>query len=213
ESDVIKTRVQGMIRGMQIAQEKQLPNNGYEILLVMKVYGKTESLAANIDLPAEVQGLMRGDKEGEGARAHTAPTTDVIPPVQAAYTPSAPTTPAGGVTGLVVDCRDMEIAPSLYPKIIDQQGKDLWSSTTLSRELIMQKGMVGYYTSIEEAKTDHRVGDNPLVVKPVRLDGGKSLKTNIVLSPADADRLMTENAQTHFLDKLCVAILTDTRVR
>jgi hypothetical protein len=74
---------------------------------------------------------------------------------------------------------------------------------------VNEKGIVGYYLSENDPTIVERVGKNPLKIIALRTAGGKSFKTDAVISPANAELIRTENAKTMFLEKLNIAFLTD----
>ncbi|OPZ85680.1 MAG: hypothetical protein BWY76_01312 [bacterium ADurb.Bin429] len=97
----------------------------------------------------------------------------------------------------------------MCPRILDQTGGNLWSTLTVSADLVNERGIAGYFASLDDPDLADRVGKRPLVVKALRVSGGKFFKTDAVLSPADAERVRAENAKSLFLDKLAVAFLTE----
>ena len=120
---------------------------------------------------------------------------------------SAPASQSGVFTGLIVDGRGLGIRPALAPKIIDEQGKEVYGSSYVSREYAIQQGMVGYAKDPNKAKTNDRVSPNPLFVKGLRADGPN--RTDVVISDGDAASLFNMSENMSFLRKCQVMILVD----
>jgi len=110
-------------------------------------------------------------------------------------------------TGLVIDSRGLKAVPALAPRVLDEGGKDIYNSEFLEQSALEENGVVGYFRDLNAAKKHKRVGQNPLVLKAMKL--GKGSKTDVVLSNADADKLRDPQANLVFLAKGRVAIVVD----
>ncbi|MBC8276777.1 MAG: hypothetical protein H8E46_00975 [FCB group bacterium] len=119
----------------------------------------------------------------------------------------APPSQSGVFTGMIVDARGLGIRPALAPKIIDEQGKEVYGSSYVSREYAIQQGMVGYAKDPNKAKTNNRVSPNPLFVKGLRADGPN--RTDVVISDSDAASIFNMSENMSFLRKCQVMILVD----
>jgi len=108
-------------------------------------------------------------------------------------------------TGLVIDARGLKIIPALAPKVLDESGKVVYSSEFVTKDALEQNGVVGYFRSVDAAKKAKRVGNKPLVIKALKAasDG----KTDIVLSNADAEKLIAKDANMKFLTEGKVIIV------
>lgn len=89
------------------------------------------------------------------ARPQVAPPA---PPVQRApegrsYT-SEPRRPSAGpvYTGMVVDARGMQTRPAMSPKILDENGQEVYGSVIVEREYAVQQGMSGYARDLTSAQ-------------------------------------------------------------
>ena len=120
---------------------------------------------------------------------------------------SAPPSRSGIFTGLIIDARGLGVRPALAPKIIDEQGKEVYGSSYVSREYAIQQGMVGYAKDPNKAKTNTRVSPNPLFVKGMRADGPN--RTDVVISDGDAASIFNMSENMSFLRKCQVMILVD----
>ncbi len=108
-------------------------------------------------------------------------------------------------TGIVVDMRGGAVVPALFPRILDENGREVYGSAFVSREFAVQQRVSGYARGALEGKS--RVGDNPLNVKGLRpLEAGSS---DIVISNADAARLLGDSKHLEFMKQCRVVILVD----
>ncbi len=110
-------------------------------------------------------------------------------------------------TGLVVDATGISVNPAMAPRLLDEDGKEVYGAAFASREFAVQKGMSGYSKDIKSAKTCPRVGINPLSVKGLRTTGLGNC--DIVISNADASILRNSSEHLAFLKKCLVIIVLD----
>lgn len=127
--------------------------------------------------------------------------------VTAAPSYSTPANKGGVYTGLIIDARGLGIRPALAPKVVDQNGKEVYGSSYVSREFAIQQGMVGYAKDPAAAQGSDRVAPTPLFVKGVRADGPN--RTDVVISDQDAASLFSMSQNLNFLRQCRVMILVD----
>ena len=185
-SDVIKTKISATIKGAQIVSEGELAGGGYSVTLELPLFGANNSIAETVfERPAVVEPFPM-------------PAPDYRPPV----TEDRPTYSGGSYTGLVVDCRGVgQINFVMSPVIKDANGQKIYGHKNLDYDRIIVEGMATYAQDMSQAS---RAGSHPLVVKAVRLD---DLNANPVVSMDDADLILYENGQSHFLDNIAVVFL------
>lgn len=177
-SDVIKTQVSGIIQGATVMDKKYMSDGSVEVTVGMKLSG------------ALAEALL---PKGMG----TPPTT--------ALTPGAA---AGQVyTGLIVDARGLGIRPAMAPKILNEDGKEVYGSAWINRDWAVREGMVGYLKDPAAAQANPRVTDKPLLVKAVKVSGDARVDT--VISNADAATLQSATQNLSMLEKCRVIILVD----
>ena len=109
----------------------------------------------------------------------------------------------GDYTGLIVDCRGMELQPVMSPVIKNTNGTKIYGHKNLDIDRVISEGMADYI--LDTANVD-RAGVNPLVVKAVTLE---NFNSNPVLSIPDSNRVLIENHATKFLKDLKVVFLFD----
>jgi hypothetical protein len=179
ESDVIMSKVQGMVRGAQQVKQEYLSDGTVEVTMQVMMGGGFAQLV----LPPDIKQVE--------------PVTPVTPAPQTSTL----------LTGLVVDARGLNTRPAMAPKILDEDGKEVYGSAFVSREYAVQQGMSGYGKDVETAKQNDRVADNPIVVKGIRTEG--SGRCDIVISNDDAAGLRDASEHLSFLKKCRVMIVVD----
>jgi len=181
ENDVIRTKVDGMIKGAQIIKKEYLSDGTVEITMQMNMRGGFSQLM----LPEEIK-----------------PLESIKPvPMTQAQTSSAV------FTGLVVDAKGLKVRPAMSPKILDENKQEVYGSAYVSREFAVQQGMSGYAKEVATAQHNQRVTDNPLTVKGLRTEGpGRS---DVVISNADASMLRSASENLSFMKKCRVMIVVD----
>ncbi len=179
-SDVIKTEVSGIIQGAMVMDKKYMSDGSVEVTVGMKLSG---ALA------------------------------DTLLPKGSATPPAITAPPAGSqasgqlYTGLIVDARGLGARPAMAPKILNEEGKEVYGSAWINREYAVREGMVGYLKDPAAAQTNPRVTDKPLMVKAIKVSGDARVDT--VISNADAAMLQSASQNLSMLEKCRVIILVD----
>ena len=114
--------------------------------------------------------------------------------------------PVGNFSSLVVDCRGLEkeLKPVMSAVIRNTEGQGIYGVENLDYDLVTEKGMAAY-TKDPTLENVSRVGENPLVVRAVKLDD--QFGSTPYISVADANRVLLENQATGFLDNLNVVFI------
>lgn len=110
---------------------------------------------------------------------------------------------AGDYTGLIVDCRNLDLQPVMSPTIQTDSDETIYGNKNLDYDKIIEFGAVGYITDITDSVAE-RAGKNPLVVKATAL---KKFNSTPVITTADSNRILIENKTTKFLDKMNVVFM------
>jgi len=188
ESDEIRTRVAGIIKGAFVGKPRYMSDGTVEIDVFMKISG---------DLAEAILPPKMGDKNPQAAASAAPGAVPPAPPVA----PEAP--PAAIYTGLVIDSTGMGVKPAMSPRILDENGMEVYGSAYVSRDFAVQQGMVGYAKDLEKAKKQDRVMNPPppnvLVIKAIRVEG--NMKTDIVISNADAAAVKASTQHLKFLSE------------
>jgi len=194
ENDVVKTSVEGMVRG---ARMRDIDGDGRGSNSDIRYLSDT-----SIEIEMEVH--MSGISEVILPPAGYAPA----PVAGGAPAPAAPAAPRPGtVTGLIVDARGLGLRPAMSPKIVDQNGGVVYGPGNFTREFAVKFGVAGYSKNLEQAQQDPRVVGNPLVVKGVGVQGAN--KADLVLATGDISRVKGADSSGKFLSNCKVMILID----
>ena len=109
----------------------------------------------------------------------------------------------GTYTGLIVDCRGLELQPVMSPVIKNSNGTKIYGHKNLDIDEVIRRGMADY---IDDTNNTTRAGENPLVVKAQSLE---NFNSNPVVAIRDSNRILIENHATKFLKDLNVVFLFD----
>ena len=143
---------------------------------------------------------IRGEVEANPPDQVAAP--EVPPTSTAAFDPNQ------RYTGLAVDLRGLRITQAPVVSVLSENdNREVYGVMRATTEYVNQHGMVGYARSLSQpASIADRIGDAPLVVKAIRMEG-----CNPVVSEQDAARVAYADQLTHFLPKCRVAFLVGER--
>ncbi|MDI6687824.1 MAG: hypothetical protein QME06_06330 [Desulfobacterales bacterium] len=194
-SDIIMSQVEGMVKGAQVVHQEYMSDGTVEVTVQMSLMGGF----AQLILPVEI-------KQVESITPVPPVQKEPLPPVA---TPEAPEPkPVPEVfTGMVIDARGINARPAMAPKILNESGEEVYGSAYVSREFAVQQGMSGYAKDLTAAQSNQRVTNSPLTVKGLRTEGhGRS---DIIISNADASRLLSASEHLSFLKKCRVMIVVD----
>jgi hypothetical protein len=179
-SDVLRAEVNGIIQGATVIDKKYVSDGSVEVTMGIRLMGAL----AEILLPKK-------------------PST---PPADLTGAP-APDGPGQLYTGLIVDARGLGVKPAIAPKILNEEGKEVYGSSWFDRDFAVREGTVGYLKDPVQARTNPRVSDNPLMVKAIRVAG--DARVDVVINNADAALLHSTAQNLSMLQKCKVIILVD----
>lgn len=204
-----------VVKGMYITSETTVQN----------------AMAGNDLIHAQVQGIVRGFKVSDVRYMNTGDLeVDVEVPLSTFYdvlNPDQPnnnylpehhghphknsyqTIPAGNslYTGLIIDARGLDVQPALAPRILDEQGNEVYGSQQVSREYAIRHGVVGYDKDLSNASSSIRVGKNPLIIRAVSASGVHS--ADVTISTGDAQTIRELSRSLNFLDQCKVLFVVD----
>ena len=175
-SDVVKTRVAGVLRGAQrLGQPVYKADGTCEVTMAVRVTGDLSDI------------LLPPPNDFGGSQ-------DDIP-----------TGPQKVYTGLVIDATGLGAVPAMAPKVLDEDGNEVYGNSFISRDYAVQQGVVGYSKSVDQAKGNERVSGSPLVLKAIKVSGSKA--ADVVISNSDAATLKDPNIDWGFLKECKVIIV------
>lgn len=206
-SDVIRTRVEGALRGFRVVDTRYMSTGDVEVDVEVPLTG----VVLDALLPQNFGGgvLMTGGQLLCPTCGQPWPAGHAVPQgvVLMQEGPVGGTGTGGVYTGLVVDARGLGIRPAMAPKVMDDRGNEIYGSRYVSREYAVDIGMVGYEKDLNRARMNERVAANPLVVRGVQASGPN--KTNVVIGSADAMKIHNAAANMNFLQHCKVMIILD----
>ncbi len=201
ENDVVKTSVEGMVKG---ARMRDIDGDGRGSSSDIRYLSDT---SIEIEMEVHMSGISSIVLPPAGYAAAPAPAAPGAP-APAAPTAAAPAAPRPGtVTGLIVDARGLGLRPAMSPKIVDQNGGIVYGPGNFTREYAVKFGVAGYSKNLEQAQQNPRVTGNPLVVKGIGVQGAN--KTDLVLAASDVSRVKGADSSGQFLGNCKVMILID----
>jgi hypothetical protein len=179
ESDVIRSEVDGWVRGAEQVHTEYMSDGTVEVVMQVNMRGGFSRAV----LPENIKQL------------------ETITPVEPAPDATSP------FTGLIVDARGLHLRPAMAPKVLDESGEQVYGSAFVSREHAISQGVAGYAKAMRTAKDHPRVADTPLTVKGLRTEGPG--RCDIVISDSDASRVRSASEHLSFLKKCRVMIVVD----
>ena len=184
KSDTVSLRVEAVIKGAQIVPDSErITSDGvYEVTLQLPMFGATNSLASAV--------IERYE------RIEPFPAPEPVRP-----NVSIDITVRGGYTGVVIDCRGFPVQPVMSPVIKNSHGTKIYGHKNIDPDYVIEYGMADYADSMGQAS---RAGSNPLVIRAERMEDFDSTP---VISIADANKILSENDISGFLEKTAVVFL------
>ncbi len=193
-SDIVRSKVQGLVQGARIIDEGLNPDGSYFVKMRVPMYGTQSSIASAV-LP-EIRSNV---------------TPEPLPQVTDTALPKkeVKALQAAGYTGIVVNADEMGLQPTFSPVIYDVNGRIVYGIKNLDYDYAISKGMVAYANTLENATSGNRAGNNPLVVKAVNIRGGRNSvnKVNVVVSVEDGDRILLACEKSNILQQAAVVFV------
>jgi hypothetical protein len=110
-------------------------------------------------------------------------------------------------TGMVVDARGLGVRPAMAPKIMNEDGKEIYGLDYVSRDFAVREGLVEYIKDPTAAQTNPRVAENPLFIKVVKVSNES--RVDLTISNADAALIQDIAQKSGLLEKCRVIVLVD----
>lgn len=187
-NDIIKTNLEGVLKGAVVVQEVDLNDGSYKVVVAMPLLGE-QGVAKAIDLPKQVK--------------EAAPKEVTLADLP------APTNLKGDFTGLLIDCRGLKVNPAMAPIVYGPDDEAIYPRSEVSIEDMIANGMVAYYKSANDAIKAGRVGNRPLIIKASSIKKDGAWITSPILTQADSARILAEDARTGFITRLAVGFIVD----
>lgn len=195
-SDIVKTKVSGVLQGAIVIAEQANPDGSYQVTMSVPMYGAKSLAAAAIP---------------EVANTQAAPVAVEVVDIKATPLTKAEVKEVRQVryTGVVVDAAGLGLEATFSPVIYDVNGRAVYGMKNIDPNFAISKGMVEYSKDLKKATVDSRAGNNPLVVKATAVQGGKNSvnKVNVVVSVEDADKILLANENSQMLSQCAVVFV------
>jgi hypothetical protein len=107
-------------------------------------------------------------------------------------------------TGIVIDCRGMDITPCLFPRILNEKQQEVFSVDFADQEMVLERGVVIYANS--EGSITQRIGNNPLRIRAITVMGDG--RTDVKISSREAQRIHGSQNNLTLLRECRVAIIS-----
>ncbi|MER2562616.1 MAG: hypothetical protein ABTQ32_17960 [Myxococcaceae bacterium] len=180
QSNEVRARVEGLIKGYKVVNKRYFSDNGVEIDVEVPVAMLTDILD-----PDATQMLAVPATKTEPVKAAEKPAEK---PAEKGTEPVLAKSEEGTGTGLVIDARGLKLMPALMPRVLDEAGKPLYTVDSLSAEARKTTGVAAYVQSLDEARKSMKAGDKPMVVKAAKANG-----TDVLLPHEEAKKLVSMN--------------------
>jgi len=222
KDDRITAKVSGVLQGAKILDTTMDEAGNVEIQIGISLYGDM----SNVLIPSSFGKGNPNSFSTPESPSTSSPklSTPITPPRPIDQTPSfsplpsKPDTPSISLnsqssqapepyTGLIVDGVGLGLRPALIPRLLDEEGRELYASTVITRKSAIQAGVVGYSKDIIAASRQKRVTHNPLIVRGIEIRGVK--KTDVILTNEDVKRIQQAEKTGHFLELSRVVIIYD----
>lgn len=188
-STEVQTRVEGLVQGAKLVQERELATGEFETTVEIKLAGQlSESL------------FPKGPQK-----------STPIPRFQETPPPPKPKTP---YTGLLIDARGTGAQAALAPRILTGEdeiyGPSFVDPKYTSGPSVAEPGRIAWYFTDEAKARDHaKVRTNPLIIKALRATGEN--KTDLVIEETKAEYIEALPEHRAFLTQAKVLIVLDSK--
>lgn len=242
ESDIIKTKVDGFIKGAKRGEKKINSDGTIEYELSVPIYGQN-ALSDAIDLDLEIKKSQKmrmkkshntlfkynnkfafnfnqsndyfkianspDNKNNNCLECHIPhPITEKMKKndkEQENTNTNQINNSNENVTGVIIDARGLGLVPAMDPAVLDSDMKRVYiGNWEIDADFVVNNGVIGYFTDIDEAKKDtSRVGNNPIVIKASSVNN----LTDLILEAESANTLVNNDNSNKFLQKYAVNVV------
>ncbi|MBQ6743398.1 MAG: LPP20 family lipoprotein [Acidaminococcaceae bacterium] len=195
-SDLVRSKVSGLIQGARIIDEGLNPDGSYFVVMRVPMYGTQSSIASAV-LP-ELRDNVAPEPLPKVNVKESALSKKEVKALQGA-----------GYTGIVIDADNMGLEPTFSPVIYDVNGRVVYGIKNLDYDYAISRGMVAYANTVESAMQGERAGNNPLVIKAANVRGGRNSvnNVNVVVSVEDGDRILLACEKSNILQHAAVVFV------
>lgn len=181
ESDVITTGIDGFLKGFeQQGKPKYMSDGTAELVIEVPIDGDL----ANTLLPETITDTPSITK--------TLKATNKKP----------------SFSGIIINCTGQKLIPSMMPCIFDEEGKEVYGATTISRSSALKWGVAGYASTLDSAKLAiDRIGGDPMIIRSAKVTGKN--RSDVVISKKDAGTIRNNPANYAILEQCKIILIVD----
>ena len=190
-NDTVRTSVNGLLKGSRIIDERPLGDGSWEVTVGIGMFPTAPGQ------PSLSEPVYRS----------IVPTIpDPLPQPVHPFTPqlqvpSSVSNYSFGHTGVIIDVTGFALTRSFSPAIYADDGMPVYGARNINADYAISKGMVEYaapedWNGLEIGTS--RAGRSPLVIKAI---GIRDRECDVIITRADADRLLTANQGGSFLQQ------------
>ena len=191
-SDDVRVAVKGVVNSAEVIEEKLVPGTGLFRVVVQIPLSGEGSLAQALGL----------EKPAAEMIAVEAPEPKANP-----LAPGAPAPDGAEYTSLIVDCRGLGVEACMSPRLLDEDGREVYGKVMVSADYAIETGIVAFPRSVDDAMNCSRAGRRPLVVRARGVADRN--RFNPYISERDARRIADANRDSRFFERTAVIFLVD----
>ena len=201
KNDLIRTRIEGVLRNATILEEKILPKSGvYRVVVQAQLTGQNSLLTAIEPAPSKIVPVVAFKTEPVER-----PAPAIVRPDPLA--PGMPAPADAEYTSLIVDCRGLGVVSCMSPRVFDTDGGEVYGTMHVSPDYVVETGIAAFPRSLSAARRCSRAGEHPLVVRATGLADRNRFYP--VIKSEDAERVRRANKSSHFFERTAVILLLD----
>lgn len=206
EDAVIRQRIEGYVRNVEVIDERKEKVEGDTMVIVTvraPMYGQTAPGSVLLSQALTAQA------KADDLKVALSPEVSLGSADSAAS--ARPSDDNEPYTSVIFDTTGCKIDRCMSPKVRRADGSEVWGTVKVDQDFVLEHGIASYAVSMAEALKNARCGQHPMIIRAIGKAGGR-FNSDPVISDADAQLLLAENAKSGFLDKLDVIIIKDGRL-
>ena len=169
--EAINTKVEAALRGAEVVSVTREVDGSFHAVVRIPIYGKSKSLAGAV-LKEDVR--MEDFPKPKFTNIRSEVNRNEI-----------------HYTGLVIDCRGLNLSSAVTPAIKSVGGIEIYAYKNIGYQNAVGKGLVEYSSDLNAT----RAGTTPLVIKAVKISGS----CDVVVSDEDAEKILSANQSSNIL--------------
>lgn len=216
-NDVVVSRIRGFLQNSQILDTAYMSDGSVEVTVGIRLRDGVADVLLPKPTAFRTMPVPQSGKEPEvefatvedmNAMANANGTADdAEAPVAEAAPAPALDLPSKPYTGLIVDARGLGLRPAMSPRILDEEGREVYGTALVKRDYAIRQGMAGYAKDVDMASANDRVGENPLYIPAVDIAGAAG--TDVVISNKQAESIRAAKETPAYLAQCRVMFVLD----